>query len=477
VTVATVALLLLLVLGIFASQSTFMHPVRAANVSPSGGPTVEITPANITDLAKPQGSSFTVNVNVSNSPHINSFETIIYYNNSILQANSMDFSQGVLGSDSKDVVYCIDKTAPIGHSCPSQAKYEQDGEIALAVNKLSGFTDNITRGSLFLINFSVKSVGLGQIHIHSVTLGVVLVVGGVGSPQPALQVSSVFDGFFTNLPCGGGKACQPPVVRVNVSPSPAPKDSTVSFNVTVTIPNPGAKALSYLWNWQDGKCCQPQDNSTSPPIGQPELHPFLSSQFGLDTSCINRGLCLVELTVYDSRGVSWQTTVPVQIQLLNIVLTVGDPSVFPFYRVLPGTIVKITARIDNIGNVNVNATLRIRLETIKTLAGQYFPLLAAAGGERTLDTTWDTTGFTPRAYAIVAEVYNTSALVGTTIVHSLNATSLPLSSSYVLLVSQPVSGGLSLSIIQTTGLGILIVVAVVVALTRFFRKPSYLEEP
>jgi hypothetical protein len=103
--------------------------------------------------------------------------------------------------------------------------------------------------------------------------------------------------------------------------------------------------------------------------------------------------------------------------------------------------------------------------------------LAASGGEGSLSATLDTSGLAPRAYAIVAEITNTSSSqpIQGRIIHSLNATSQTVATSYLLIISPIITGALSLSILQTTGLGILILVAVVIVLARFLKKPSYLE--
>ena len=478
-TISLLALLLLLSLAASAHESKALSSgstVNAPPPNPTAATQIFIVPYNTTDLTRVSGS-FTVSVNVTAAPSFASFEVIIHYNNDSLQATSLDWSSGVLGGDAKTVIYCVDGSAPPPLSC--DARYAAQGTIALSLTSLSGATGNITRAmTLFKINFHVGGSGLSQIHpglsqihIYSASLGLAV----PSKDRLAGIVFNTFDAFFSNKACSS-KACQPPTVRVSYSPTTVPRDAFVTFNVTISNPNAGARVLSYTWDWGDGTQQDPQTDSTSPPIGQPEVHQFLSSRFGLNTACVNRGLCLVGLTTLDSLGVSWETTIRVPIQFLNIVLTVGDPDVSPQYHVLPGTTVKISARIDNTGNVNVNATLTIRLESIMNLTRpHYFPLLAASGGEGSLSATWDTSGFAPRAYAVIAEISNTSALVGDKPVHFLNATSLPLSASYVLLVSPVVAGNLSLSILQTTGLGILIVVAVVVALTRFLRKPSYLE--
>jgi Cohesin domain len=478
----TLAILILLFLAILANESQRLPHIPPVNAQPSqaGSPAVAITPDNITDLSKKRGSTFSVNVTLSNAPHLNSFEVLIFYNSRVLIANSVDSSQGILGSNAKVVVYCINGAAPANtNNCITQDKYDQQSEVAFGMNTLSGWTDNITKATLFQINFTVNATGVGQIHLFSAQLGIIFVANNVGGPLPPVTVQSLYDGFFSNQQCGT-RACQHPTVIVNYSPNPVPKNQVASFNASVTDPNAGAKLVSDLWIWNDGSESQTQVNSTVPGavppyLGQLMTHEFLASRFGLYTACVGQGLCLVTLTVTDSLGISWEVNVPVIILVLNIVLSVGGPDINPQHNVLPGTLVKISALIVNSGNIPENATLTIKLDTNKTLGARYFPSVVAVGGQGALNATWDTAGFTPRAYAITAEITNNTGIANDKITHALNATSRPSATSYVILVSPVITGAISLSILQTAGLGILILVAAVIAVARLFRKPSYLE--
>jgi hypothetical protein len=473
-TVRLLAVIMVLSLGVIANPSHLLpmipHFAAQGTQTPTSSTKVFIAPSNVTDLTKSSGS-ITFNVNVSDAPSFNAFAVVIYYNRTALQATSLDYSNSVLGSNSKVVIYCVDETAPATLSCDPQ--FAAIGEIALSLNILSGSTGNVTSAkTLFQIKFDVAAIGFSQIHIYSASLGLIV----VSNDPLADYVFNTFDGFFTNQPCGGG-ACQPPIVRVSSQPNPAPKDSLVTFNVNVTEPSVAAKALSYRWDWGDGTQADRQTNTTVVPLGKPISHQFLASRYGLGTQCVSKGLCLVELTIFDSRGVSWETTVRVQILLLNIVLTVFEPEINPQFHVVPGTVVNVNARIDNSGNVAENATLTIRLENIKSLNSRYFPQLAASGGEGSLNATLDTSGFLPRAYAIVAEISNTSSAqrIQGDFIHSLNASSRRVAVGYVLVVSPLITGALSLGLLQTTGLGILIFVAAVIAIARLLKKPSYLE--
>jgi len=134
--------------------------------------------------------------------------------------------------------------------------------------------------------------------------------------------------------------------------------------------------------------------------------------------------------------------------------------------------------MENNSTLAENATLTIKLEQNKPFSTGSFSMPPHQNSGK-LNATWDTSGYTPRAYAIIVSVISviSSQPVGNTYLRTQNITSGNVESFFVILIPSVVTGSLSLSLIQTTGLGILIIAAAVFAVTRLARKPSYTLEP
>jgi hypothetical protein len=272
---------------------------------------------------------------------------------------------------------------------------------------------------------------------------------------------------------------------VSYSPSPAPKNTAVTFNATVTEKNVRAAPLSYTWSWGDGTQPDVQSRSSTNPFGTIAFHVFQATSLGRASQCVGLGLCAVSLTVYDNETVSWTTTILVNILNIYTKLTV-DVSIkvqnaIAFSQVpnvVPGTPVQVTAYITNVSNIVENATLTITLEETKLLGSGNFSL-PSVGGTRSLNATWDTTNYAPRAYQIIVRISSVVSAkpVAGSLLRTQNDTSRNAESQFVLLVPPLVTGSFSLGLLQTTGLAIVILAAIAAGVARFARKPSYMEEP
>lgn len=465
-------LLLLLSLGLAAEHGGWLPTIQSAQAQATTG--VFVTPQNTTDLTKTPGKLITVNVNVSESPPLGAFEIILHYDHTILNFTSLDFRSGVLGTNVEVPVYCVDgQPRPEGQGCATGGLYSAIGTIALSL-KINKVTPFIVQGSLFQVTFGVVRVGLAQIHLFAITL--------TTATPPDYTVPTVVspvvlqDGFFTNANCpsGGLRTCNPLMVRLGVSPARVVPDSPAVFNATVIENNSGGQIQTYRWYWNDGTLPDTQNSSSTPKIGQPFLHTFSSNLFGLGNGCVSGGTCRVSLFVLDSYGITWETTLAVIIAHLKIVLAVSGIILDHQLSVVPGTIVHIKANIVNFSTIAENATLNIGLEQTKALNSSRYSL-APNGGAGSLNAVWDTSGYFPRAYAIVVSI--TSAIsaqrVGSVFVTAQNDTSNNIATTYVILVTPLVQGALSLGLVQTTALGFLVIIAAVLGLTRFLRKPGY----
>lgn len=477
------ALLVLLSIGFFANSSHLVPGVSSANASSPLQTSVFIATlsgANHTDDLGGSLKTATFNINVSSAPSIDAFLVILQYNTTLfsINKNQVDYSSTVLGPNANVVLFCIGNVnqVQVGGSC-----LPTDGDGVLTLNmdlQGTGSTPALTNGLLFKVTFNVLATGLGQVHIFQAKL---IAVSQDTNGQTTVSNVSVFstsDGYYTNAACpsSSGAPCRPPSVKITVTPPVPSQGSLVSFNVTTIEHNANAKVNSYLWDWGDGSVSQVQTNLT-----KLETHTF-DVLLGLSSNCVNLKACPVTLTVFDSELVIWKTTIIIPIVHLFIHLSVGGIQIDHQSSVVPGTLVHITADIVNYSLIAENATLNISLEQTKLKAANFSlapPGTSGASTTGSLSAVWDTSNYSPRAYAIVVRINDTVSAqpVAGSFIREQNTTANNVATNYVILVVPQTLGTLSLNLIQSTGLGILIIAAVVFGLTRFLRKPSYESEP
>jgi hypothetical protein len=167
----------------------------------------------------------------------------------------------------------------------------------------------------------------------------------------------------------------------------------------------------------------------------------------------------------DSYGITAYASVIVQVISVYISLLVSSVGAIPQFKVYPGVIVVISVTVVNNSTFPENGTLVVDVEGQVVGATQSYHL-AAFRQQTTISTSWNTSGYAPRVYRIDAMIppilnENRTSNVGT---------------AFVQLISQPVSGLLSLGLLQTGGLSILILVGVVFGLSRFLRRKPIVEE-
>jgi hypothetical protein len=254
----------------------------------------------------------------------------------------------------------------------------------------------------------------------------------------------------------------------------------VDFNVSAIIRNQNAVAVSYTWDWGDDTPSQVQTNLT-----QLMPHRFVLPAFGGIGGCVSSGNCSVTLSVADSAGVDWITTIIVPIAHLKVQLSVGEVDIDHQFNVNPGTHINITAHIVNTSTIAEKASLNITVEGASPALGTGNFTLQPAGGTGRLSVVWDTSGLVPRVYGIVVTVGNViSAQKIVTAAHPegifitfQNDTFNTQRTTYVLLILPMVTGNFSLNLIQSVGLGALVLVAAGAGLVRILKKPSYESEP
>jgi hypothetical protein len=438
---------------------------------------------NITDLGNTQ-KQVTFNIDVSLSPSINAFLVFLSYNTTIFSVASVDPSNNVLGSGAQLQRLCIDNLKqPSSIDCqPPDAQGVVSVALYLLGNESSPATTN---GLLFSVKLNVVGTGLGQLHILPGDSRLT----AAGSVQGYVPFKSQ-DGYYTNLACPQNSSvpCKPPMVTITVSP-PAPSlGSAAAFNATVIDTNVNAVVQSYVWDWGDGTTASTPSNLSV------AKHSFKLNPFGSSGPCITNGACPVTVTVLDSDGVSWKTALVVTIVNLAIKLSVSELTIDHQFNSVPGTQIHISAKIQNHSTIAEKANLTMFLDG-EAINSHPFTLNASGshfgtGGQLSFD--WNTSGLAPRAYAVTVSVCRQHCLtsdplnslsgvvsaqtVGGRLVYGENDTSESSQTSYVVLIVPQVLGALSLGLLQTAGLGILIIVAAALGLSRFLKKPSYKTE-
>ena len=448
----TAFLFIMLVLP-FASHTIHSNASPASvQAAPTASPVIRLSPANVSVDPSRVNGTFSVSVILVNSPPINQWLAEVQYNYTVLKTAKIDYSNSVLGPDAQSLRNCIDGV-PF-QNCDSGSKGDQKGVIDVGLYILGDVIVNPPPTALlFKIDFSV-SVSLPNLYS-------VLHLFGVELDNGALKYDlsnglTTVDGYFNDTYCPGPSVskvlCTPPSVDISVSPLSTSVGRRVTFNATTSsVTNYKATIRSYLWTWGDGNSIDGTDLSLP-------THTF--------TLVCN---CSVTLTLTDSYGIYWSKTVVVSVHVFFVDLAIGDISVSPAFNVYPGTPVQITAAVINNSTVPENGSLTINLEG-KTIQGAPIKLfqLGAYKQVATLTVTLDTAGLTPRVYRIDAVVPPLSGE---------NITRNNIKSAHIQLIDPLLRGSLSLSLAETTGLGIVVIAAVGFALIRLRKKQSVLNEP
>ncbi len=382
-------------------------------------------------------------VNVYNSSAINQFDVRITYNYSIIHVASIDYTSNVLGFGAQILYNCLDGVSPPG-VCDT---LDGAGVLHLSLYILGNVSVTPPPvGILLKVTFKIVGQGLTQLHlIPGGAFGSDLLLGSRNVPLITR------DAYFNNMLCGT-VLCKPPVADFTFSPSVALPNRPITFNATASkTTNANAVIQYYSWQWGDESIPSSLSSSVT-------THAYRSI-----------GNFSVTLRIADSYHVSWSETLTVQVIAVYIQLLAGQITMDPRFGVYPGALVKIIANVINNGTLTESSNITISVEglILGGLASKSFTV-GPFHQSTSVTVTWDTTGYVPRVYRVDAVILEP---IGA------NSTKGNVGTGYVQLIDPLPTGALSLSLAETTGLGIVVLAAVGFAVTRLRRKPSFADEP
>jgi hypothetical protein len=152
---------------------------------------------------------------------------------------------------------------------------------------------------------------------------------------------------------------------------------------------------------------------------------------------------------------------------IYIDLLVSNILAKPQFKVYPGSTVVISVVVVNNSTFPEDGTVSVDVDGHVVAASQSYHLRAFRQ-QTTISVNWNTTGYSPRVYRIHAAIPP---------ILNENKTINNDGSAFVELISQQPTGSLSLSLLQTGGLGILVLAGVGFGVSRLLRrKPAFEEE-
>ena len=417
-------------------------------------PKIAVNPTATVGLNYVSGSIFSVDINVTDAPVMNSFRVSVQYNPKVLQALGIDYTSSssyVLGQSPSVSFECIDEVSQVGGACTT---LDDIGVATFWATLVGADTGGTTSGPLFSMTFKVLQPGFSNIHFLDAR--VVYCPSSASSGCVAAFVRSVnFDGYFSDITCNGA-LCTPPVARVTYSPSIVLTGKPVLFNANESYAtNPGATIVNYtfVWDsWGEGK--KATSNSTI-------LHTFANGKDGTFTLVVN-----------DTYGITGILSIPISVLSVYISVGVGSVNITPLSGVTPGTPVNIVVRVVNHSTQNENVSLHIILDPggsqMKDLQDKQFFNMTASTYASPLTVVWDTTNYVPRIYPVTASV---DPVINQTDISGLTTV------AYVQLVSPQSTSGLSLTVVS--GIGVAVSLALLFglgSLGRIFRKKPFDED-
>jgi len=407
--------------------------------------TFNITLAGCPSISLTTGATISVQINVTSASPYNAFETILFYDPSILNATLIDLTgSSALGTRT---VW----TNP--YSVVSQTK-AQAGAVIISMANLAQ-TPITNDGILANINFTVRAAGVSPLTLaagmaqpsgNAISLGGVkpdwtrLVLGG--TPYD----TATADGYFMNQVAHRG-----PVAVFSYSPIQPLAGQTVTFNggASYDLENPSAGSANithFYWDFGDGS------NGVDSPLVQHIFAPRAGAAY--------IGNFSVRLTVADKddnfAGMITQRiyVAPPPLHDVGIVGMSSSPT-----SVNVGGKVTITVTLLNKGTFDENFNLTVTYRTPPIQLG-FNQSSIAIGGRDQFSYSVDTTGLSVGSYQVTAVVKIPVA----------NNTS-DETQSVIFTVNNPGSQ-LQLLYVAVGAVAIIAVIAITVLFLRRRRRPE-----
>lgn len=420
---------------------------------------IAVSPTATASLSDTVGTSITVNLNATNSPPFGGFIVAVFFNESVLQFSRLDYAGNgyVFGNDINNIFLsgeCLDgATVPnSGVGCVPDLRFDALGVLSIFLATNGGVNTTTPTGVLFSTTFTVVGKGFSAIH---------LVHQELFTEPSGTPVQSVgYDGYFTNVECGAGNLCKPPVVSF-IPPLRPIALRPVSFNATAVSQNPGGSIREY--NWTSGSGLDITRYNSPAKGGKLATNVTFTFLF--------IGEHEMTLSAQDNYGARAYYTIIIDVFRVWVDLGISAVSIDNTIGVFPGTVVHIVATATNNGVNPENSTLRLSInnQSVKNQSIMNLgPILKSS-----LTYNWTTAGLTPRVYRVdvaLDEVRdpNTNQILenDTAIIKGQFLDPNNLRVAFVQII-EPVPPGagvfLGLSLPETLGLGIVLVAIIVFA--------------
>ncbi len=353
---------------------------------------ITITNPNCPSQLNTIGNTISVQINVTNAPVLpepgsfNQFSIYLYYDPTILNWTSIDFTNTIWGSHTMSTF---------------AAKASPQGTLYIDAACL-GCTNPQSNGPMVNVNFKVQGVGVSPLTLaagvapasnvstSSTQLFVFYADATVHSYGP-----DTYDGYFMNQQIHRG-----PVAKFTYSPSSPKQAQVITFNATGSYdPDAAANAVNngisqYVWDFGDGFATQ-----TSAAI-----YPYKYLGQGVSSGSFT-GNFSVLLTVVDRddnfQGMQGQRLYIKPNPFHDLIAQSIAPSPS---QVFPGDKVNVNVVVFNNGTFPESYNLSVTYGPPTTVFGSQSRLNITIGDVKSVSFPLDTSGLAPGFYTITANI-------------------------------------------------------------------------
>lgn len=270
-----------------SARSLRSNPLQVSSTQSNA--TLSVQPNATIDLNRTM-KQIKIEIALDNTPQVPSFNGVqikLQYNTHVLNASTLNYSTNVLsqtGFPAAIVRNCLDGLPNNGPTTLCGAD-DGPGVTSFAETILGGTTTTGTSGNIFFLTFNVNTTAPSFSQIKIVT--------GILSIGNALIPTTIVNGYYSSLSCGG-TPCSPPQASFIWTPKHPLAGEIVTFDGSPSLPSTGTTITNYFWTFGDTASLRPyQDSGTNSTVS------YIYQAAGTYS---------VTLTITDSRGVKVSST-------------------------------------------------------------------------------------------------------------------------------------------------------------------------